>query len=204
MTVSQRQGTLDDTIGRMQREIQSLQRALFSSPPLVEELPENPADGQEVSLLVSAANGIVWRMRYREASASTFKWEFVGGPPSSAGPVGAVSEKITEAEQALTSGPELIVPVEGVYEIGLGLRLESLEAASRTLSGILRSNGFAIGGTGRLEVVGSTVFMGSNFGPIYNKVQLAAGAKLTVGISQTGVQKATYSGGWLSMLPVRI
>jgi len=39
-----------------------------------------PFDGQEILLIVDATNGINWRFRYNSASASAYKWEFIGGP----------------------------------------------------------------------------------------------------------------------------
>lgn len=50
-------------------------------PPLVTSLPSNPLDGQEVYYLADAANGMIWHLRYRAASSSAYKWEFVGGSP---------------------------------------------------------------------------------------------------------------------------
>ena len=44
-------------------------------------LPASPADAQEIAFLVDAANGIVWRFRYRAASTSPYRWEFTGGAP---------------------------------------------------------------------------------------------------------------------------
>jgi hypothetical protein len=49
--------------------------------PTVTSLPGSPYDGQIIDYLVDATLGIVWRFRYRSASASSSKWEFLGGPP---------------------------------------------------------------------------------------------------------------------------
>lgn len=48
---------------------------------LVSVLPASPYDGQVVAFqnAAMAALGIVWRLRYRAASASAYKWEFDGG-----------------------------------------------------------------------------------------------------------------------------
>lgn len=50
-------------------------------PPLVSALPVTPADGEEIRFQTAAmaADGIVWHLRYRAGSSSTYKWEFVGG-----------------------------------------------------------------------------------------------------------------------------
>jgi hypothetical protein len=48
---------------------------------LVSALPGSPVDGMECLYqdATLAAQGAVWRLRYRSASASAYKWEFVGG-----------------------------------------------------------------------------------------------------------------------------
>src|SRR5262245_12103934 len=51
-------------------------RPIYGTTP-----PTNPNDGDEWIYPADATNGIMWRFRYRAASASTYKWEFVGGPP---------------------------------------------------------------------------------------------------------------------------
>ena len=54
------------------------------APPLVTALPGTPTDGQEVYYLADATNGVVWHLRYRAASPSSFKWECIGPTPLSA------------------------------------------------------------------------------------------------------------------------
>src|SRR5262252_441821 len=49
--------------------------------PLYTSLPASPVDGQVIDYLADATNGVVWRLRYRAASSSSYKWEFIGGPP---------------------------------------------------------------------------------------------------------------------------
>lgn len=50
---------------------------------LVSTLPSAPVDGQEVFYQTAsmATDGIAWHLRYRSGSASTYKWELVGGLP---------------------------------------------------------------------------------------------------------------------------
>lgn len=43
--------------------------------------PASPKDGQIWTYLADAAGGVLWTFRYRAASTSAFKWEFVGGAP---------------------------------------------------------------------------------------------------------------------------
>lgn len=47
----------------------------------VTALPTSPApeDQQLIDFVADATNGVIWRFAYRAASASAYKWEFVGG-----------------------------------------------------------------------------------------------------------------------------
>jgi hypothetical protein len=58
-------------------------RGVYAPAAVVTSLPVSPVDGQVAYLQPSglAAKGVVWAMRYRAASASAYKWEFVGGCP---------------------------------------------------------------------------------------------------------------------------
>jgi hypothetical protein len=48
---------------------------------LVTALPSNPQDGDECYFqsAAMALDGIIWHLRYRAASASAYKWEYLGG-----------------------------------------------------------------------------------------------------------------------------
>lgn len=90
---------------------------------LVTTLPASPFNGQIVDYLADATNGVVWRLRYRAASASPYKWEFVGGSPLH----GTDTTGGTRAGGAgfgnLTGtgvGPQITVPRAGDYEIAFG------------------------------------------------------------------------------------
>src|SRR5262245_8394309 len=43
--------------------------------------PASPQSGDLWYLPADATNGVVWVFRYNSGSASSFKWEFIGGPP---------------------------------------------------------------------------------------------------------------------------
>lgn len=43
--------------------------------------PASPVEGQLWLLPADASKGVMWMLRYRSGSASTYKWEFVGGTP---------------------------------------------------------------------------------------------------------------------------
>lgn len=89
-------------------------------PPLVTSLPAGPADGDEIEFLADPANGVVWRFRYRAASSSAHKWEFVGGPPLvSSLAVAPVDYAFSVAYADLTGFVPLSVAVAGDYDIRL-------------------------------------------------------------------------------------
>ena len=74
-----------------------------------------PYDGQHVRLLVDAANGIEWRFAYRSASASAYKWEFIGGAPLYYAVDVNESTSSTTATDLGTPGPLLTLPRGGDY-----------------------------------------------------------------------------------------
>lgn len=84
-------------------------------------LPAAPFDGQELDYVASEANGVVWRFRYRSASASAHKWEFVGGAALYAKTEGETTT--TSETYATGKGPSITVPLAGDYEIGFTAQL---------------------------------------------------------------------------------
>lgn len=104
------------------KDIHALALALDTNPTgVVTSLPGSPVDGQVIDLLVDAANGVVWRFRYRAAATGAYKWEFVGGPPRSANWYGNVGQVLSAtAYQAYTvpgSPTSLTIPLAGDYQI---------------------------------------------------------------------------------------
>lgn len=75
--------------------------------------PTNPVEGQFFS--ITAVAGTIWNFRFNSQSVSTYKWEFVGGPP-------LIHEIETEetttsasAADLSTNGPTLTMPFAGEY-----------------------------------------------------------------------------------------
>jgi len=86
-------------------------------------LPGAPYDGQEVYFEASASLGVYWHLRYRSASASTYKWEFLGGPPLYAEVLTSESTTSTTYVDLATVGPSLTLPLAGEYEIVLDVHI---------------------------------------------------------------------------------
>lgn len=91
------------------------------TPSYVTSLPDNPTNGQEI--FYQAAQGVVWRLRYRSASPSDYKWEFLGGPALKVEGVGGRSYNTWESTSSVnyttltTPGPAVTVPLSGEYDV---------------------------------------------------------------------------------------
>lgn len=105
-------------------------------------LPSNPVDGQKFAYIADATNGVIWHLRYRSASASIYKWEFVGGPNLSSA-VDTLQQNTTTGWQNLaTDGPSVTLPLAGDYLISIGA-LQSTSDGNAQVAAI----GFASGNT---------------------------------------------------------
>lgn len=76
-------------------------------------------DGDFADLIADAAAGVIWRLRYRAASASAFKWEFVGGSPLLAW-VDAAFTSPPDSVYRDCGGPSLTCPRAGDYYVDYG------------------------------------------------------------------------------------
>jgi len=89
-------------------------------PGLFTALPATPHDGMEIHFLADAVNGIIWRLRYRAASASAFKWEFIGGSPITAESLVDSSVVSSVAYIQPTPGVAVTTPLAGDYIVEHG------------------------------------------------------------------------------------
>lgn len=83
----------------------------------VTSLPGSPFDGQRVFYVADATNGVIWHLRYRAASASAYKWEYVGGAALNAELNGTESITSLTFGDMTTVGPSITVPLAGDYDI---------------------------------------------------------------------------------------
>lgn len=89
----------------------------LASAPLVTSLPSAPIDGQEIRYVADATNGIIWNLRYRAASSSAYKWEFIGGSPlhnSNGSYPGAIN---SASYVDVPSAANVTVPLDGDYMV---------------------------------------------------------------------------------------
>lgn len=92
-------------------------------PATVTALPGTPYDGQEVYFLADATNGTVWHLRYRAAATAPYRWEFVGGSPLFSMVEPEQSAPHTSWGDLATVGPDVTVPLAGVYMARFGARI---------------------------------------------------------------------------------
>jgi hypothetical protein len=101
-------------------------------------LPSSPVDGQEVYYQASGTmntDGIVWHLRYDAASASSYKWEFVGG--SKIVSVNNTSEQNTSSSvwhNIATQGPTVTLPLAGDYLISIAASIQTSNGSANTIA----------------------------------------------------------------------
>lgn len=190
----------------IQENFEFLEDIVNPSRGLMSTLPPNPTDGEEIFYqnAAMAAEGVIWRLRYREASPLTHKWEFIGGPAIITAFSGNV-EKKTEALEELPASPKLTVPLTGIYDLGFSIRIENLEAATRTITALPLINGAT--GLGGVELVVTGTggnFWGVTFGLFMQRANLTAAQVLSVGVLQTSIAAVNFQRAYLTLQPVAI
>lgn len=167
-------------------------------------LPAAGTNGQVIYYTADGTNGIIWQFRYRAASASSFKWEFVGGQPlmvsvNNSG-IQGTSETTASASYAdlATVGPSVTPPLSGDYLVEIGCLANH---ASNT--GCMS---YQIGATGAADADGIWFGTGANYANHYNprlKTGLTGGAALLCKYKTLG-GTADYRNRWIKITPVRV
>jgi hypothetical protein len=178
-------------------------------PPIVTALPTNPIDGQECYYLADATNGIMWRFRYRAASSSAYKWEYIGGTPLRTGPSGSVNQS---AAAYVTAGIQIALPLAGDYHVRAGGRGggNGASAGARLYTRVA-----IIGGAGAVtanEMVLIATMSNSNdatdknFDNDYWITGAAAGvqAQMQYGIQTAGAFTFYLSQHYMMLTPIRV
>lgn len=187
-----------------------VQQALEDLDALVEELdalavrsgdtlPSNPDHGELFVLTV--ADGLAWNFRYNAGSASSFKWEFTGGPPLqaySAGAVATASSSYTDL-----GGPAVTIPLAGDYMVTISCTMGSSGADNMVMS-------FTVGGSaasdsdalGHIESSSGNVFGSSR---VVQKTGLAAATVLSTRYrNRSNVNFSSFSNRFISVEPIRV
>lgn len=105
---------------------------------LVTSLPTSDLayDGQEI--LFQAGNGVMWTFRYNAGSGLANKWEFVGGGSLFAN-INSLTQITTTGSPTGnwgsgdgTAGPDIVVPLQGVYQLGYYADIDQDTAGTHT------------------------------------------------------------------------
>lgn len=166
-------------------------------------LPTSPADQQSFYYIADATNGIVWHLRYRSASSSSYKWEYVGGPPLTAEITGEQTTTSTSYTDLATAGPSVTLPLGGDYIVTIAARMNNVTANQSAIMS------YAIGASTALDADSITQLMnGSANGPLpYNfrerrKTGLSA-VTLTMKYRST-TSTAGFQDRFIKALPIRV
>ena len=112
----------------------------------VTSLPATPYDGQEVNYVANAANGVLWRLVYNAASASAYKWEFIGGSPLSAEVLGSQTFSTIGAYTDIPGGGvSIALPKAGDYLIHYGGQIGHTGSGQGTFLSVV-ATGLTAGG----------------------------------------------------------
>jgi hypothetical protein len=84
-------------------------------------VPGSPTDEDEFTYPADTTNGAMWRFKYRSASGSAFKWEFIGGSYMSATVETSEGNSLATYADLATVGPSITVPRAGDYEVEFGI-----------------------------------------------------------------------------------
>lgn len=82
--------------------------------------PASPVDGQLVSYVADATNGVEWMLRYYAADVSGYPWLFVGGPPVVAVSTTNSSRTNTAYGALASATPTISIPLAGDYDCEFG------------------------------------------------------------------------------------
>lgn len=171
--------------------------------PTVTALPANPVNGMVVYYLADSTNGVVWPLKYRSASASTYKWECVGGPPLYAEVQTAESTSSTSYTNLATTGPSITVPLEGDYVVSTGCAV----ANGGAVLGAFMS--YAIGASAAADADGcfaqvATPGFDTSVSRARLKTGLAASTALVAKYKNSGAAAIQYTYRWMRVEPRRV
>lgn len=170
-------------------------------PTFVTALPANAVDGQECYFVADAANGVVWRLKYRAADTSSYKWNFAGGPPLTDEVLNFESTSSTAFASLTTAGPTITVPVAGDYIVEIG----ASAYANAVVGDAVMS--YAIGATAATEndrvLIGASTTFSQSGSRARRKTGLAANTALAAQYKgQAGA--VTFLDRWMRVAPVRV
>lgn len=142
---------------------------------VVTSLPSSPLDGEVIRYVADATNGIVWTFKYRSASSSSYKWEFVGGDPLVSTAAATVTS-VALTTEGKTGGPSVTVPFAGDYMVDCGATMNSANSGNLA--------GFYVKGTGDADQ--SWTSMTCNYHSATGSAQTTYGTSCSAYVLKTG------------------
>lgn len=175
--------------------------------------PTSPFDGQQYAYVADATNGVVWYFKYNAGSASSFKWEFIGGGELWAEV--ATQETLDNATYGnlATTGPAITLARAGDYIVTVGVFVDDSTAPNATNSYGYMS--YAIGATAATDADAALYKYTGTSGVTSTYAGHAVRSKLKTGIAASTTLTAKYrtsaSGNfgsfaqrWMKVVPVRV
>ena len=175
-------------------------------PTYVTSLPSSPYHGQLVYYAADATNGINWHLRYNANSASSYKWEYLGG--GSLYNAVAADESTTSATYTAltTSGPTpTTLALAGDYMIAFG------STAYTAGTNVFSYHSFDVGGTGAIDADALEYRNSAANVPrtaqsrTVLKTGISAGSSIVSKYkSGTSGTAANFKNRWMQITPVRV
>jgi hypothetical protein len=162
-------------------------------------------DGMVVDYVPVA--GIIWRLRYRSADASTYKWNVLSAPPLFSEVV--ADETIASSTYAglATAGPSITIPRDGDYFIEIGCNSRDTTSPATSATAFMS---FKIGAATALDVNAISNFPGSNCDWSYfshmrpRKINTTATTVILAQYRSSSTIQVTFRYRWMRARPVRI
>jgi hypothetical protein len=174
-----------------------------AAPGYGTSLPGSPTDGQEYILVDSTtAPTYAWRLRYNAGSASTYKWEFIGGSPAVVGVAASQGTASTSYVDLATAGPSFTLPKAGDYDIEFGAASTSASATMNTFVG-LHINGVLWQETLSLGPFGGAASIPSHGMMLLRPTGLTATHVVKL-MYKVSAGTGTWAGRILKVTPVRV
>jgi microcystin-dependent protein len=176
---------------------------IYMGSPLVTSLPSNPVDGQEVHYLADAANGVIWHLRYRAASTSAYKWEFLGGSPLIHQIDTDEGGTTTAYADFATVGPQLTTPLAGDYVAEYGA------LSYQTVASVDNYYTPKLGGAATNDVdTALATFTGTSKLVVHQRKRrfnaLAASTLVKMQFKMSSANAGSFRNRWLTITPVRV
>ena len=178
------------------------------APTRVTSLPASPYEGQECFYVASATAGVLWRLRYNAASASAFKWEFVGGSALHSEVITPETCASSAFTDIATVGPQITMPLAGEYDFYGFARVTVASASNNQYVAGLKIGAAGVQ-TGAAFVVfdndnNTTATRGFSGGSVLRRQVAAADVcKMVYSTSNIGAIP-TFSNRRMNAIPIRV